>query len=363
MSRIIPVTFILLMLTPLVCKAGSLGEKIMLGQSLQELRMSQQEREDRKAKLVSPNPWPCFAASCSVLCTAGRYGIEFLPPYPAAIEPNLTAARKVLPMLGFSWAPQASVDQGRFILAFILRSAELNQAFGCHNGQCTVAVNALEGPNRQALAVCKVLRLGKQLGPPNQCEVVAVRNGSDWWIKVIDFVYRFPYENSMAAMHTLKVQGLPRSSILASIDKALSGMPLVMPDRSIKSDRVMALAPKRFSHVISGGWFEWAQVLVGLNGEFRVEVSFDLLVNKQNSANPADWHLPTDPQEAEYRKAIVKTVTGALSPICVQPIWKGSDILRCAKLRTMDGAVVEIPEGASYGQYFENALDPRVTRK
>ena len=363
MKRIIAVTFILLMIAPLVSKAESLSERIMSGHSLQDLRTSQQEREDRKARLVNLNPWPCFGASCSVLCTAGTYGIEFLPPYPAAIEPNLTAARKILPMLGFSWAHQASVDQGGFILAFILHSAESNQVFECHSGQCTVAINALEGPDRQALAVCKVSRLGKQLGPPNQCEVVAARIGPEWWIKIIDFVYGLPYENSMPAIHTLEVRGLPRSSILSRIDKALSGIPLVMPNRSVKRDRAMALAPKRFSHVISGGWFEWAQVSVRLDEEFRMEVSLDLLVNKQNAANPADWHLPTDQQEAEYREAILKTITGALSPICLVPIWKGPDILRCTRLRTSDGAVIEIPEGASYGWGFAEKLDPRVTRK
>jgi len=363
MSRITPVTFILLMLSPLMCKAESLGENILSQESLQEIRMSHNEREDRKAKLVSPNSWPCFAASCSVLCAVGSHGIEFLPPYPAAIEPNLTAARRILPMLRFSWAPEASVDQGSFILAFVLSSAELTKALQCYNRQCTVAVNVLEGADRQTLAVCKAFRIGKQFGPPNQCELVAVRNGPEWWIKVIDFVDRFPPENRMTGIYKLEVQGLPRPLILASIDKALSATPLAMPDRSVKSDHVLALAPKRFSQVLSGGWFEWAQVLVKLDEEFRVEVSLDLLVNKHNTANPADWHLPTGQQEAEYRKAIAKTITEALSPICVQPIWKNSGVLRCTKLRTLDGAMIEIPEGASYGRDFEKELDPRVTRK
>jgi hypothetical protein len=363
MSRITCVTFILIMIAPLACKAESLGERILSGLSLQELRMSLQERENRKAALVNPNPWPCFAQSCSVLCAAGRNDIEFLPPYPAAVEPNLTAARRILPILGFSWAPETSVDQGRFILALLMQSAELNQALECHNGQCTVAVHTIEGPNRQAVAVCKASTSDKQLGPPNQCEAVAVRNGPEWWIKIVDFVEQPPYENKRKRISQLEVSGLSRPSILARIGDALSDSPLVMPDRSVQDDRVVALAPRRFSRVISGGWFEWAQVSVKLDEEFRVEVSWDLLVNEQNAANPADWDLPTHQQEAEYRNAIVETVTRALAPICVQPVWKDSDVLRCTKLRTMDGAMIEIPEGASNGRNFKKKFDLSVKRK
>jgi hypothetical protein len=363
MPRITLATIILLVLSPLVSKAESLGENILSKTSLQEIRMSHQQREDRKAELASPKTWPCFGASCSVLCAVGRHGIEFLPPYPAAIEPNLTAAERILPRLGFSWAPAPSVDQGNYILAFVLSSAELNKALECHDRQCTVAVNVLEGPDRQALAVCKAFRIGKQFGPPHQCEGVAVRNGPEWWVKIIDFVDRFPHENRMTKIHKLEVQGLPRPSILARIDKALSGTPLAMPDRSVKADRVVALAPRRSSQVLSGGWFEWAQVLVKLDEEFRVKVSLDLLVNKHNSDDPVDWHFPSGQQEAEYRGAIAKAITEELAPICVQPAWESPGILKCAKLRTMDGATIEVPEGASYGLDFEKELDPGVTRK
>ena len=255
------------------------------------------------------------------------------------------------------------MDQGRYILALLMQSAELNQALECHKEQCTVAVHAMESFNRQAVAVCKASSLDKQLGPPNQCEAVAVRNGPEWWIKIIDFVEQFSYENRRKGISRLEVEGLPRSSILARIDEALSDTPLVMPDRSVKDDRVVAIAPRRFSRVISGGWFEWAQVLVKLDEEFRVKFSWDLLVNKRNAANPADWYFPTHRQEAEYRNAIVETVTGALAPICVQPVWKDSDVLRCTKLRTMDGAMIEIPEGASNGGNFEKELDLSVKRK
>jgi hypothetical protein len=363
MSRITRVTLILIMIAPLACKAESLGERIMSGQSLPELRMSLQERENRKAALVNPNPWPCFAQSCSVLCAVGRHDIEFLPPYPAAVEPNLTGARKILPILGFSWAPEASVDQGRFVLALLMQSAELNQTLECRNGQCTVAVHAIEGPDRQAVAVCKASMLDKQLGPPNQCEAVAVRNGPEWWIKIIDFVEQFPYQNRRKGISQLEVRGLTRSSILARIGEALNDIPLVMPDRSVKDDRLIALAPRRFSKVISGGWFEWAGVLVKLDEEFRVEVSWDLLVDKQNDANPADWYFPTHQQEAQYRDAIVETVTGALASICVQPVWKDSHVLRCTKLRTRDGAVIETPEGASSERNLKDKFNLSVKRK
>src|SRR5262249_18281508 len=141
--------------------------------------------------------------------------------------------------------------------------------------------------------------------------------------KIMDLAH-LPPQAEMLAVYYLEVVGLPRSSILASLDKELSGAPLMMTTRTVKSDRVMAMAPKRFSRVLSGGWFEWVQVLVELDREFGVEVSVDLVVNKQNTAEPADWHLPTDPQLDQYRQALIGTVNRALTSVCVEPKWNGS---------------------------------------
>jgi len=239
------------------------------------------------------------------------------------------------------------------VLEPILESIKLQKPLACDEDQCKVAVSVLD-PSTQTLGLCNALSLGHELGPPTKCEAVAVRNGSEWWLKVIDSAnIVFP---AMQAVYIFDIRGLPRSAILASIDSSLSIDPLVMTDRTVKEDRVMAIAPRRFSHVLSGSWFEWPQVLIEVDGEYKVTVSLDLLVNKQNSTDPVDWHLPTDPQQEEYRKALSGVVTQALAKICIDPVWKGSNALTCTMLRTLDGAVVRTPNRDGYLQ------DPRVTR-
>ena len=342
---------------PLLVRGGqSLGEIIIRDgyNDIQQTRVDQRHRQLLKALLGYAS---CFTTFRSERCVGEDY-VEFLEPFPAAVEPNLTAARR-FGEVTFSWVPQASVDQGRSVLVPVLRSAKRHAPLACKGEECTVAVNAPEGQHGQTLAVCEAFKLGKQLGPSHNCDAIAVRTDSEWWIKVIVSAHHFELLY-MTPVYYLEVRGLPRSLILDSIDKELSGAPLVMPSRSVKRDRLMALAPKRFSRILSGGWFEWAQILVELDKEFGVQISLDLLVNKQNTADPADWHLPTDQQQEEYRQAIAAAVARALTAVCVEPIWMGSEAMRCRKLRTIDGALVEIPKGASYP---ESPVDPRVTRR
>ena len=95
-----------------------------------------------------------------------------------------------------------------------------------------------------------------------------------------------------------------------------------------------------------------------LDLQYRLTVSLDLMVNKQNTSDPADWHLPTDDQLGEYRQAIAGTVTSALAAICMKPGWKerwsGTHELTCEGLKTLDGAIVKTP--------IDGSTDPRVTK-
>jgi hypothetical protein len=361
MLRTIAIPLVLLMLVRPECRSQSLGENIAPVRYLQEIQKRQQKSAVRKAGLEKAKPTPCPLASAHQLrCVIGEDDlIEFLQPFPFPFDSAGRDVPRLVNGMRTTWAPEASVDQGKSVLKPILRSAKLRQPMSCDYEDCRIAVS-VHGPNTQTLAICSALSLGKQLGPPKDCEVVAVRNRQQWWMEVIDQAWS--QGHAMSPVYNLEIRGLPRSSILATLDKALSSAPLSLPNRTVKTDRVMAVAPKRFSRILSGGWFEWAQILVELDEEFQMQVSLDLLVNKQNTSDPADWHLPTYQQEDEYRKAIAETVTGALAAICIEPVWSGSDALRCTKLRTSDGAIVQIPEGAARG-YGASKLDPRVTRK
>jgi hypothetical protein len=50
-----------------------------------------------------------------------------------------------------------------------------------------------------------------------------------------------------------------------------------------------------------------------------VDVALNLLVNKQNTADPSHWHLPTPHQTGGYGRAIVQTANRALESICLGP--------------------------------------------
>jgi hypothetical protein len=53
-------------------------------------------------------------------------------------------------------------------------------------------------------------------------------------------------ELCMATVHRLEIEGLDRESIVAVLDRALSARPLLMPNRTVKQDRIHAIAPRRF---------------------------------------------------------------------------------------------------------------------
>jgi hypothetical protein len=208
--------------------------------------------------------------------------------------------------------------------------------------------------------LCVAESVNGSLGPPNDCDSIAVNDGAKWWIEVVDATIELSH--ILAHLFTLEVEGVSRSAILSSLDRELGQPPLEMPNRKIKADRVLAVAPRRFSSVLSGKWFEWAQVLIELDREFSIDVSLDLLVNKQNTADPSDWHLPTPQQESEYQDAVMEAVKKAVASVCIGPNWTDSTALRCTQLRPKIGPPVTIPEGSSHG-WYRGHLDPRVRRR
>jgi hypothetical protein len=375
MSKIALAASVFLVLTRTDNFAQTLKEQLITkqGQSIEKLRSDWRAREIRISKLNQSQSKGCVIAP-PVRCVGG----EFLDPLPAAIGPWISAVRARFRgnLLRFTWAPETSVYQARSVLDTIQRAATLFQPLTCEEGRCEVAVQVVNEPGDQALAICSALdprgqnipsgavfdpRLKSRLGPPINCQVVVVSRQGQWWIEAIDGVTP-PALARMIGIYTLEVKGLPRSAMMTSLDRALASSPLTMPDRSMKRDRLWAIAPRRFSKVISGEWFEWAQVLIELDEEYRVKLYLDLLVNKQNTEEPSNWHLPTEQQQEEYRRAIITAITRELANVCINPVWSGSKVLRCAQLATSNG-MVAIPEGASREDGREIKLDPRITKR
>jgi hypothetical protein len=174
-------------------------------------------------------------------------------------------------------------------------------------------------------------------------------------------------------MFNISISGLSRDLIIERIDKSLAGPPLSIPVRIIKPDRVWGNGPRRFSNVLSGNWFEWVQVEVELGPTLGITVSLDLLVNKQNTDQPQDWHLPTEQQQEEYSRAVRANITKELESACVKPVWKGSSELRCSAFRPQRAEAIpmerlEEAESAARRERhdddrysFPSSLDPRLT--
>jgi hypothetical protein len=324
----------------------TVASKMMATPSLESVRQSYLHAKEEKKSLAEHGETSECIVERPIRLPCVRIGdsgvSEFLYPVPVAFtstgEINLGTAGDEG---NFSWAPKASVFEGDKALAPILKSIQSRESIACWLDQCKVGVKATQG-DEQRLAICDARDVNGTLGPPTDCEVIAVQKGAEWWMKVIDrsIPLGFP---KMASVYKVDVEGLPRPAILAVIDRALADAPLSLSNRTVKDEQIMADSPKRHSKVLAGGWFEWPQVMVEIDSGFHVEVSLDLLVNKQNTSDPADWHMPTDQQEEQYRSAIESTVAKALGNICVGPSWSGTGKLTCASMKKFNGIPVEVP--------------------
>jgi hypothetical protein len=248
-------------------------------------------------------------------------------------------------------------SSGATVLQQLLEQSVASLPRSCSDDRCEAIVSSSirDEPGR-TLAVCRVIAAGSSFGPPRDCEPIAIRDATEWWLRIVvgqDSAH--PY---LVPVYQLDVAGLSRESIMAALDHGAADPPLSLQDRNVKGNRLLAIGSKRFSKVLSGGWFEWTEILVELDEEYEVSISLDLLVNKQNTANPADWHLPTDQQVDEYRQVIKSMVARTLSQSCVDPAWTGTKQLRCDQLKTVSGGKVRIPVGASSRP---QNLDPRIT--
>ena len=347
-----------------LCAAQNLGEKILAMETPKSVTASAAESIARKKSLRISKVTLCMSNSRSVRCAYVRDGprtTEFLQPFPAAIEPNIGIAEALAGGVpDYSWSPLSFVDQGAHHLERLLQLADSKRPFDCLGESCSMAVNAIGGGGNQAVAICRALQFNSHWGPPHACVVLAVRTRSEWWMKIIDRVGEWLTQAASTQIYSIEVRGVPRSRILATINRALSDRPLALPDHHVRQDRIEAVAPRRFSQILSGRWFEWPQLFVEVNEGYNVVVSLDLLVNKQNTANPGDWHLPTDQQTDEFRRATLIQITRALNGICVRPVWEGSDRFSCTQLRAPDGWLVNMPGLSAAGGSYERPVDPRV---
>jgi hypothetical protein len=324
----------------------TIADKMMAAPSVESVRQSYRRSKEKKASFTAQGT----AEECEVdrpiklpCVRIGDTGVrEFLYPVPVAFTSMGQINWETAGGEGnLSWAPKAKVFESDKALAPILKSVESHESFVCWLDRCKVGVKATQG-DEQRLAICDAQDVNGTLGPPTDCEVIAVQKGNESWMKVID---RSSPMGSPAMMpaYTVNVEGLPRLAILTVIDRALADAPLSLSNRTVKDEQIMADSPKRYSKLLAGGWFEWPQVMVEIDRGFHVEISLDLLVNKQNTSDPADWHMPTDQQEAQYRSAIESTVTKALGNICVGPSWSGTGKLTCASMKKFNGIPVEVP--------------------
>jgi hypothetical protein len=331
--------------------------------SLSELQESRGESQSRRVAAVNTGRFQsCLQKPKILRCTRIEDGFQFFPPFLPKTDANSQEVNSFNSSLWarYSWAREAQVKNGDSFIATLLQAAHSHALSNCEMDNCSLAISVPQLPNSERIELCTVEQVQNEVGPPHNCEAIAARYDAEWWVEVIDGVEPISLPQGMSSVYRLDIVGLPRAAIFSVLDRAIAGLPLVMPNRAVKTDHILAIAPRRFSHILAGGWFEWPQILVELDDEFHVEISLDLIVNKQNTDDPADWHLPTDQQMEEYQKAIAESVTKALTAVCVGPRWEGTRELACDKLRTTDGALVSIPEDALYS---EKKLDSRIVRQ
>jgi hypothetical protein len=137
---------------------------------------------------------------CSILLALGRKARgrsdffnlqeqEFVPPYVIASyfkdqfpECGRCGARS-FKSVSIGWAPLGKVANGVTLLRQWQELADAATGLECRAGECRRIVR-VAGNARVGLAACDSLQVASFIGPPSNCEVIAVREGKSWWLRV-----------------------------------------------------------------------------------------------------------------------------------------------------------------------------------
>jgi len=285
---------------------------------------------------------PCF--------TVPEVGVVFAPHFPAAV-PATTAASlrdKYLDLLlqrdsplidQVGWAPSAQVRSGRKLVADYEERARLHATFGCRHNECLTIVELLQSGtgtgDLHVLGACRVIRIGRLVGPPEFCEAITVQKGSELWLKAV--VADIPEGGQGQPDFSINAIGPSNASFAAARDavrQALMSSPAQLTVQSTPfgflgvSDRRTSIIDRYFREMLTVrvDWVE-GDIFNPQLGRLRFAkamVSTTVYVNRLNTTDVEDWHLPTREQEQHYGEILMSAVKTAVQKRCAQAIWLDS---------------------------------------
>jgi hypothetical protein len=276
---------------------------------------------------------PCYVTDRGIESEA-RYTGPFTPTTARDGDPIF--AGSYINVSSTTWVPLERTIGGAPFLRKLGDWAKQMSPSECILFSCKIAITSKSDAVGQVVAICDMKEIDGTNGPPTNCGPVAINRGGGWWLRAIASL-RWKSIQNLDAMFSVLVAPtsgeIGRAKLLSILDGAIAKDPLRMNSRDVSEGRVLASAPKRFSEILPGNWFEWASVLIEVDSQLSIRVFLDLLVDKQNTDDPSAWHRPLGVQLQRYGETIRGVVNRALEAYCIQPNWIGSTTFQCKEWR------------------------------
>jgi hypothetical protein len=200
------------------------------------------------------------------------------------------------------------------------------------------------------LAACEVAKIGARVGAAKFCRAI-------YWSGKKTEQFAAVIGTSAIGCRVgrpdfaIRIRGIGKESIpnvLSLAQQALAEKPLML-DTQVNESDVLGISDHRVSPVLDGGYREVVTVRIDVKGGMVRDlvdprsvdevndgspmvgtiVSTDMLVNKLNTDQKSDWHLPSDAQQEAYLRGIKEALKARLSSICSDAAWLDDKTLSC----------------------------------
>jgi hypothetical protein len=220
---------------------------------------------------------------------------------------------------------------------------------------CTVVVSLFserDNPAALVLGECTGTIIRGVFGAPTGCRALYVEAGLEKWVRVISGVVPIDPPSMGRIDLSIAVAGpsLDISAIQKTIEEALSARPFELATQRADT-LILGTASYRPSPILSG-FREIVTVRVDAHmigsdvvSEYTlaggtpvipapqvigVELYTTFYVNKQNTNNPEDWHLPSEPQSQIYLDKLKTGIKASIVKTCKKAVWLSEAYLYCS---------------------------------
>lgn len=308
-----------------------------------------------------------FRGSSQACFNVPEVGVVFAPHFPAAVSATARASlrdeyldlllQRDSPLVDqVGWAPAAQVRNAHALLADYEQRARSHASFGCRGGECIAIVELLTNEREtgaRVLGACRIIRIQGRVGPPEFCEAISLQLGADLWLKAI--VADIPEGGQGQPDFAINAIGPPNANFAASRDairQAITSSPIQLTVQGAPfgllgvSDRRTSIVDRDFREMLTVriDWIE-ADMFSVQFGRLRLAkamVSTTIYVNRLNTSDAEDWHLPSPEQEQRYRQMLTTAVKSALLSRCTTPTWLDSFTVTCG-LNVPPGSRITLP--------------------